>query len=82
VRAHWEHEQLPFPGFADSDHKVSSLYGQKVDLFGKGRLPSVVIVDRQGLIRYRYDGSSAPDLPPTEILLSEVENINRESAGG
>ncbi len=63
VRSYWESEELPFPGFADSDHEVSARYGQKVDLFGKGRLPSIVLVDRQGRIRYRYDGSSAPDLP-------------------
>jgi peroxiredoxin len=82
VRAYWETEDLPFPGFADSDHQVASEYGQKVDLFGKGRLPSIVLVDRQGRIRYRYDGSSAPDLPSNETLLSELDKINREDAGG
>ncbi|MGD0173385.1 MAG: peroxiredoxin family protein [Anaerolineales bacterium] len=81
VRSYWEREELPFPGFADSDHRVASLYGQKVDLFGRGRLPSIVIVDRQGRIRYRYDGSSAPDLPPNETLLSELDKINQESTG-
>jgi peroxiredoxin len=78
VRSYWEREELPFPGFADTDHRVASLYRQTVDLFGQGRLPSVVIVDRQGLIRYRYDGSSAPDLPSNETLLGELDRINRE----
>jgi peroxiredoxin len=81
VRSYWEREELPFPGFADSDHRVASLYGQKVDLFGKGRLPSIVIVDRQGRIRYRYNGSSAADLPPNETLLSELDKINQEPTG-
>jgi len=81
VRSYWEREQLPFPGFADADHKVATLYGQKVDLFGKGRLPSIVLVDRKGRIRYRYDGSSAPDLPLNETLLYELDRINREPTG-
>jgi peroxiredoxin len=82
VRSHWEGEQFPFPGFSDADNRVASLYGQKVDLFGQGRLPTVVIVDRRGLIRYRYDGSSAPDLPSIETLQGELDRINRDSAGG
>jgi peroxiredoxin len=80
VRSYWEHEQLPYPGFTDTDNRVASLYRQTVDLFGLGRLPSVVIVDRRGLIRYRYDGSSAPDLPSNETLLKELDRINREDA--
>ena len=82
VRSYWEREQFPFPGFADADHRVASLYGQKVDLFGQGRLPTIVIADRRGRIRYRYDGSSAPDLPSIETLQGELDRINRDSAGG
>lgn len=81
VRLHWEREELPFPGFADPDHRVASLYRQTVDLFGRGRLPSIVLVDRRGQIRYRYDGASAPDLPANELLLAELDRINREDTG-
>jgi peroxiredoxin len=80
VSSYWEKEQLPFPGFADPDHRVASLYGQTVDLFGQGRLPSVVIVDRRGQIRFRYDGKSAPDLPSSETLLGELDRINGEES--
>ncbi len=81
VRLYWEREELPFPGFADPDHRVASLYRQNVDLFRGGRLPSIVMVDRRGQIRYRYDGASAPDLPANEILLAELDRINREDTG-
>jgi peroxiredoxin len=82
VRTYWEREELPFSGFADADHRVASLYGQTVDLFRLGRLPTVVLVDRNGRIRYRYDGSSAADIPSNETLLGELDRINREDAGG
>ena len=78
VRTYWEREKLPFPGFADADHRVASLYRQTVDIFRQGRLPAVVLVDRDGRIRYRYDGSSAPDIPSNETLLGELDRINRE----
>jgi len=78
VRAFWETEQPPFPGFADPDHAVAALYHQTVDLFGAGRLPAVVLVDPSGRIRWRYDGASAPDLPAPETLLAELDKINRD----
>jgi peroxiredoxin len=82
IRAYWERDQLPFPGFADPDHRVASLFGQSVDVFRQGRLPSIVIVDRAGRIRFRYDGSSAPDIPSNEILLNELDRIHQGPTGG
>ena len=78
IQEYWERERLPFPGFADTDNRVASLFRQKVDTFRGGRLPSLVIVDRDSRIHYRYDGSSAPDIPPNETLLVELDLINRE----
>ncbi len=80
IREYWEREGLPFPGFADPDSRLASLFHQKVNIFRDGRLPSVVLVDRESRIRYRHDGSSAPDLPSNETLLAELDRINREQA--
>jgi peroxiredoxin len=78
VRDYWQQENFPFPGFADPDHRVASLYGQKVDAFRKGRMPALVIVDRDGQIRFRHDSSSPADTPSNPILLKLLERINRE----
>jgi peroxiredoxin len=79
IRKYWEQENLPFPGFADSENLVASLFQQNANLYRKGRLPSVILVDREGRIRYRYDGASAPDIPSNETLFAELDRINREA---
>jgi peroxiredoxin len=79
VQEYWTREGLPFPGFADPENRVAALFQQKVDLFREGRLPLVVLVDRDGRIRYRHDGKSAADLPANETLLSELDRINQEA---
>ncbi|MFN2299317.1 MAG: peroxiredoxin family protein [Anaerolineales bacterium] len=81
IQEYWRREQFPFPGFSDSDNQVASLFRQQADLYRKGRLPSVVIVDRESRIRYRYDGTSAPDIPSTATLLAELDRINGEASG-
>ncbi|MGB7537656.1 MAG: peroxiredoxin family protein [Anaerolineales bacterium] len=78
IREHWEREGLPFPGFADSDNYVASLFHQKVDVYRKGRLPTNILLDWEGRIRYRYDGASAPDIPTDETLLAELDRINQD----
>jgi peroxiredoxin len=80
IREHWEREGLPFPGFADPDNYVASLFNQKVDVYRKGRLPSIILLDREGRIRYRHDGASAPDIPSDETLLAELDRINQDSS--
>jgi peroxiredoxin len=77
IRDYWGREDLPFPGFADGGNKVASLYRQQVDMYRDGRLPCAVIVDRGGRIRFRHDGSSAPDVPAVETLLAALDEINR-----
>jgi len=78
IQDYWEREGLPFPGFADTENHVASLFRQTVDRYGKGRLPSVILLDREGRIRFRHDGASAPDIPSSETLLAELDRINLE----
>jgi peroxiredoxin len=78
IQEYWRREDFTFPGFADTDNEVASLFRQKADLYRRGRLPSVVIVDRESRIRFRHDGASAPDIPDNSTLLAELDRINGE----
>lgn len=69
----WEEEQYPFIGFPDYKHKVADLYGQKVKLLKLGRMPAIIIVDKQGLIRYVHFGDDMADIPKNEDLLTVLE---------
>lgn len=69
---------MPFVGLADPRHAVADLYGQHVKLLRFGRLPSVVIVDRAGRIRYRHHASNMTDIPDDETVLAVLDALNDE----
>jgi peroxiredoxin len=77
---YWEKEKLPFVGLADPDHKVADRYGQAVRLLKLGRLPSQLIVDREGTIRSRHDGGSMRDIPQNKEVLAELDRIRAEGS--
>ena len=77
---YWHKEQMLFTGLADHQHVVARLYGQQVKPFKLGRMPALVIVDREGKIRYRHYGNSMSDIPPDEEILSLLDDLNKELA--
>ena len=78
VVAFWEKEQMPMPGLIDPGHEVASQYGQKVSLLQLGRLPTLLVLDRSGAVRYEHRGSSMMDIPQNKQLLSLLDELNRE----
>ncbi len=78
--AYWAREAMPFVGLADPDHRVAAAFGQRVSLLRLGRLPTLVIVDRQGRLRYRHDGVGMHDIPATATVLAVLRALAAESA--
>lgn len=78
LRDYWTREGLPLRGLADPENRVAGLYQQKVETFGRGRMPLVVILAWDGRIRYRHDGTSEADIPSNAVLLEILDKINRE----
>mgnify|MGYP001369157610 CR=1 FL=1 len=76
----WREHEMPFPGLADPEHTVSKLYGQEVRIFKLGRMPAQLIIDRNGMIRYKHYGSSMKDIAENSELLSLLDELNREEA--
>jgi peroxiredoxin Q/BCP len=80
VAKFWEAERLPFPGMADADHVVADAYGQKVSLLRMGRLPSLMVIDREGQIRYAHQGVGMHDIPSNREVLAVLDGLNAEAA--
>ena len=74
----WSKEGLPFVGIPDPNHAVADLYGQQVNWLKLGRMPAVVVVDKQGQIRYRHYGKSMRDIPDNQQLLALLDTLNSE----
>jgi len=74
----WHSNKMPFVGVADPKHTIADQFGQKVNLLKFGRMPALIVIDREGLIRYQHYGDSMSDIPPNEEILSLLDSLNHE----
>jgi peroxiredoxin len=71
----WEKEQFPFVGFSDYKHSVADLYGQEVKLLKLGRMPAMLIVDKEGVIQFVHFGDEMSDIPRNEDVLALLDRL-------
>ena len=74
----WDEQRYPFVGFADYRHTVADLYGQEVNLMKLGRMPAMLIVDKQGIIRFAHFGDNMADIPRNEDVLALLDQLNNQ----
>jgi thioredoxin-dependent peroxiredoxin len=77
----WREQAMPMPGLVDPGHEVANQYGQEVKLLQLGRLPSMVVLDRSGAVRFEHRGGSMMDIPPNQKILALLDELNREWDG-
>jgi peroxiredoxin Q/BCP len=74
----WFKHDLPFTGLPDPDHRVADLYGQQVKLLRAGRMPALMVIDKDGRIRLQHYADSMRDIPPNQSLLDILDILNQE----
>ena len=74
----WDEQRYPFVGFSDYRHTVADLYGQEVNLTKLGRMPAMLIVDKQGIIRFAHFGDNMADIPRNEDVLALLGQLNKQ----
>ena len=74
----WEAERYPFVGFADYRHVVANRYGQEVKLLKLGRMPALLFIDKQGVIRFAHFGDDMTDIPKNKDVLALLDQLNQE----
>jgi peroxiredoxin Q/BCP len=75
---YWGRHNLPFIGLPDPKHRVLKLYGQEIKLFKFGRMPAMVIIDMQGIVRFVHYGHSMSDIPENSDVLATLKKLNTE----
>jgi len=75
---YWDENNLPFIGLPDPKHSVLKLYGQEIKLFKFGRMPAMVIIDLQGIVRFVHYGQSMSDIPENKDVLETLQALNLE----
>jgi peroxiredoxin len=76
---YWAKNDLPFIGLPDPKHTVLKRYGQQIKIFKFGRMPAMVIVDRQGIVRFVHYGHSMSDIPENSDVLETLKSLNQET---
>ncbi|GAB4536086.1 MAG: hypothetical protein Fur0018_26620 [Anaerolineales bacterium] len=72
---YWTEHDLPFIGLPDPKHSVLKRYGQEIKLFKFGRMPAMVIVDAEGVVRFVHYGHSMSDIPKNEDVLATLREL-------
>ena len=65
-----------YPVFYDESKEVVKMLHQEVKALKLGRMPGLLIIDKQGIIRYAYYSDNMHDIPENEVLLDVLRNIN------
>ena len=71
----WLKHKMPFIGIPDPEHKVANLYGQQVKVLQLGRMPEVVVVDKQGNMRFKHLGKAMSDIPSNKEVLKLLDEL-------
>ena len=65
-----------FPIYYDEEKKVANMLNQEVKLLKLGRMPALLILDTENMIRYAYYGESMSDIPENDQLFEVLRKIN------
>lgn len=78
--SYWQNEDIPFVGLADPDHEVADQYGQQVKLLKFGRMPALMVIDKQSQVRFKHYGNSMSDIVPNSELFEVLDAVNSKVA--
>ncbi|MBD3229692.1 MAG: redoxin domain-containing protein [Candidatus Lokiarchaeota archaeon] len=62
-----------FPIYYDEEKNVSKLLKQEVKILKLGRMPGLLIIDKEGVIQYAYYSSSMKDIPKNNDVIAVIE---------
>ena len=74
----WKKNQMPFLGIPDPKHVIANMFGQEVKRLKLGRMPALIVVDKEGRMRNLHYGNSMQDIMKDEEVLALLDEINKE----
>jgi len=72
-------EECQIPIYFDKPKKVLKELHQEIILSKAGRMPALIIVDKEGIVRYAHFGESMSDIPSNDEVLGVLKEINGAS---
>ena len=66
-----------FPIFYDKYKEVVKILNQEIKILKMGRMPGLIIIDKNGIINYTYYSDNMHDIPENRIVLNELRKLNK-----
>lgn len=66
-----------YPVYYDDKKKVNKMLNQEVKPLKFGRMPALLIIDKQSIIRYAHYSDSMDDIPKIEEIFDVLKNLNK-----
>lgn len=65
-----------FAVYYDATEEVTKLLHQEWKVLKLGRMPGLLIIDKDGVIQYAYYSNSMSDIPKNEVLFEAIKNFS------
>jgi peroxiredoxin Q/BCP len=65
-----------FPIYYDENKEAVKKLRQEFKIRKLGRMPALLIVDKEGIIQYAYYSDSMSDIPKNKALFEVLEKLN------
>ena len=72
----WHEHKMPFVGIPDPKHDIAKLYTQRFNILRGGRLPALMVVDKEGRLRLKHYGDAPSDIPSDDEILTLLAEID------
>ncbi len=64
-----------YPVYYDQTEKVAKLLHQEWKLLKLGRMPALLVIDKEGIIQFAYYSSSMKDIPKNDTVLKILAEL-------
>jgi peroxiredoxin len=64
-----------YPVYYDQTKKVPKMLKQEVSPLKLGRMPALLVVDKEGIIQYAHYGDSMKDIPKNEDIFEVLKKL-------
>jgi peroxiredoxin Q/BCP len=79
-RMHTAFAKRKFPIYYDSDENLAKkVLNQEWKIFKLGRMPALIVIDKNQIVQYAHYGDSMHDIPENEVVLTVLDKINNSN---
>jgi peroxiredoxin Q/BCP len=64
-----------YPVYYDQTKKVPKMLKQEVNPLKLGRMPALLVVDKEGIVQYAHYGDSMQDIPKNEEIFEVLKKL-------